>query len=131
MSSSAAVVVAALADLHARLTDIAAALRVTPAVRAVSTAVMPRRYESEDRVECYVDALLHNGNTVGLWLEFRWDSGSWIVESSIRHNTDTGEDELVGLPARFAVDDDELVAELDGAARALAEAVEQLDLGVL
>lgn len=131
MSSSAAVVVAALASLQARLTDIATALRQTPGVRTVSTAMTPRRYESDDRVESYVDALLDNGNTVGLWLEFRWDSGSWIVESSIRHNTDVGEDELVGLPTRFAVDDVELVGELDGAGRALAEAVEKLDLGTL
>jgi hypothetical protein len=125
------VIVAALASLHARLTDIATTLRQATAVKTVSTAVTPRRYESGDRVECYVDALLRNGNTVGLWLEFRWDSGSWIVESSIRHNTDAGEDELVGLPSRYAVDDDELVAELDGAGRLLAKAVEKLDLAAL
>lgn len=82
-------------------------------------------------MECYVDAQLGNGNTVGLWLEFRWDNGSWAIESSIRHNTDAGEDELVGLPARYAVDDDELAAELDGAARALAESAERLDFGAL
>ncbi|MGQ0743358.1 MAG: hypothetical protein ACT4OS_03270 [Acidimicrobiales bacterium] len=131
MTSTAALVVAALASLHSRLTDIATSLRQSPVVDTVSTALMPRRYESEDRVECYVDVMLSNGNTVGLWLEFRWDRESWLVESSIRHNTDVGEDELVGLPPRYAVDDNQLIAELDGAARALTEAAEQLDLEVL
>lgn len=135
MSNSAAAVVAALANLQSRLTDVAASLRLLPAVVTVSSAVTARRYASDDRIddriECYVDAQLRSGNTVGLWLEFRWDSGSWAVESSIRHNTDSGEDELVGLPTRYAVDDDELVAELDGAARALAESAEKLDFEAL
>ncbi len=123
MSNSAAAVVAALANLQSRLTDVAASLRLLPAVASDDRI--------DARIECYVDAQLRSGNTVGLWLEFRWDSGSWAVESSIRHNTDSGEDELVGLPTRYAVDDDELVAELDGAARALAESAEKLDFEAL
>jgi hypothetical protein len=117
--------------LHAQLTDLAASLRQVPGVTTVSTAVTPRRYRPEDRVECYVDAQLRNGNTVGIWLEFRWDDGSWVIESSIRHNTDTGEDELVGLPPRYALSDDELAAELDGAARFLTESAQNLDFGAL
>jgi hypothetical protein len=82
-------------------------------------------------MECYVDAQLRNGNTVGMWLEFRWDDGWWVIESSIRHNTDAGEDELVGLPPRYALDDDELTAELDGAVRFLTESAKKLDFGAL
>jgi hypothetical protein len=43
---------------------------------------------------------------------FRFDEGSWVVESSIRVNGVEGEDELVGLATRYAVDNDELVGEV-------------------
>lgn len=131
MTRSAQAVVATLARLHAQLTGLAASLRKAPGVVAVVAGVTPRRYASEDRVECYVDAQLDSGNSVGIWLEFRWDGGSWVVESSIRHNTDEGENELIGLPTRYAVDDDELEAELNGATRALIASAETLDLETL
>lgn len=78
-----------------------------------------------------MDAELASGHAIGCWLEFRNDDGSWIVESSVRINRDEGEDELVGLPTRYAVDDAELIAELQGAGSALVEASRHLDLSAL
>jgi len=71
---------------------------------------------------------LGSGHSVGFWLEFRNESGSWIIESSVRHNGDDGEDELLGLPTRFAVRDSEVIEELNGASAALVKAAQDLDL---
>lgn len=131
MSAGARLLLSVLADLNGRLGDLAAELRQHPAVRSATASVTTRTYATGDRVECYVDADLASDRTVGCWLEFRFDEGSWIVESSIRLNGDQGEDELVGLGTRYAVDDDELVGEVRGAATALVEAARQLDLSQL
>jgi hypothetical protein len=124
-------IVSVLARVHDRLTSLASELRSKPDVRSVSVAVTPRQYPAGDRVECYVDAELASGHGLGCWLEFRSADGSWIIESSIRHNTREGEDELVGLATRYAVDDDELAAELDGASAALVDAALRVDLAGL
>jgi hypothetical protein len=122
---------AALAELKARLADLAMELRRHPPVHAATTAVTPRAYDGGDRVECYVDAELASGNGLGCWLEFWSEAGSWIIASSIRMNHDGGEDELVGLPRRYAIDDEELVAEVRGAASLLVEAVRGMDVSEL
>jgi hypothetical protein len=121
-------VLAVLARTHQRLIELAAELRRRPEVRSAVTAVTPRRYPDGDRVECYMDAELMSGHSIGAWLEFTHDAGSWVIEASIRHSGDQGEDELVGLPSRFAVEDEELFEELDAATSALVEAVRALDL---
>jgi hypothetical protein len=131
VSSVAATVVTALALVHQRLSELGDQWRADSSVRSVATAVTPRRYATGDRVECYVDAELASGNGVGVWLEFRHEGGSWIIESSIRHNTSEGEDELFGLPTRYAVEDDELFRELDGASSGVAEAASQVELAGL
>ncbi len=131
MTYSAASIVAALALIAQRLSELASALRQNAAVCSVTFAVAPRRYADGDRVECYVDAELVTGDAVGYWLEFRCVSGSWIIESSIRHNTEEGENELFGLPTRYAVDDEELVGELAGASAALVAAAERVDVANL
>jgi len=118
----------ALALIHQRLNELAAEWRRQPQVRSVVAAVTPRHYPDGDRMECYVDADLASGHSVGAWLEFRHDDGSWVIEASVRHNGDEGENELVALPSRFAVDDAELLAELDGATLALVKAAGGLDL---
>lgn len=123
--------VSVLTRLNVRLAELARTLRSNPEVQSVSTALTPRQYGPDDRVECYVDVALRNGNGVGMWFEFRWEDGSWIIESSIRHNTDLGEDEILGLPTRYAVEDAELAEELDGASRALVRAAQTLDFALL
>jgi hypothetical protein len=127
---SALEAVSSLALINQRLVELAMNLRRQSPVRSVVTAVTPRRYPSGDRVECYADVELQSGRSVGFWLEFRHSEGSWIVESSVRRSGEDGEDELISLPTRFAVEDDELVEELDGASAALVAAAEQLDLSL-
>ena len=72
-----------------------------------------------------------SGSAVGWWLEFRWEEGAWVIESSVRHNTTKGEDELLSLPTRHAVDDAELVKELGGATAMLLATADQFDLAKL
>lgn len=131
MSHAAESIIASLALVNRRLADLAVEIRQHAAVRAVTVATTPRRYDTGDRMECYVDAELVDGTAVGCWIEFRYDTGSWVIESSVRRNTEEGEDELVGLPTRFAVDDAELLAELDGASAALVEAGRSIELADL
>jgi hypothetical protein len=95
----------------------------------VTTEISPRHYTDGDRVECFVDAEMINGRAVVWWLEFRFADGNWIIESSLNRNAGSGEEQLIGLPTRFAVEDDELIAELQGAARALLATLSQIDLG--
>jgi hypothetical protein len=94
-------------------------------------AMTPKRYADGDRVECYVDADLKSGHGLGCWLEFRISHGSWIIESSIKHDTEEGESELVGLPTSYASNDIELVTELAGASARLIAATRSLDIAAL
>jgi len=131
MSTAAQVIVSALAELNTRFADLAAELRKDPAVLAAVGRVTPRTYNDGDRVESYVDVELVSGHAVGFWLEFRQLDGTWVVESSVRISGDKGEDELVGFRDRHAVDDESLVAELQGATSALIDAARRLDLAAL
>jgi hypothetical protein len=128
MTSAARSIVSILALVGQRLSELARALRGQPVVRSVVSGISPRRYADGDRIECYVDAELASGNAVGWWLEFRFADGSWIVESSVQHNTERGSDAILGLPTRFAVDDEDLAAELDGASAMLVATAQRLDL---
>ena len=123
--------ISALAELDARFSELAADLRKNPAVLVTSARLTPRSYTSGDRVECYVDAELTSGNTVGFWLEFGNSTGYWIIESSIRINRDEGEDELVSLANRYAVEVDELIVEARSATDAIFNAAQDLDLSAL
>jgi hypothetical protein len=127
-STSGPAFVSVLALVQERLKSLASVLQRDSCVVSVKTAVGPRRYTDGDRIECYLDAELSSGNCLGWWLEFRWNEGSWLIESSVQLNTSAGQDEILGLPARFAVDDEELVTELDQASVALVETRRQIDL---
>jgi hypothetical protein len=131
VTSSAASIVSALALIDERFSELASDLRQRDAVSSTSVAVSPKHYADGDRVECYVDAELRSGNGVGGWLELRFVDGSWIIESSVKHNTEKGETEILGLPTRYAVDDEELMGELSGASAGLVSAVNSLDLADL
>jgi hypothetical protein len=131
VTSAAAPIVGVLALIDQRFSELAVTLRQVPAVTSTAVAVSPKRYADGDRVECFVDAELRSGNGVGWWLEFRLVDGSWIIESSIRHNTQEGETELIGLPTRYAVEDEELISELSGASAGLVSSLTTLDLAAL
>jgi len=130
LTSSGASLISALARIEHRFADLAATVRSQQAVESAEHVVTIRAYATGDRVECYVDGALRSGNSIGAWLEFRWD-GIWVIESSIRYDTDAGEDELVALATRTAADDERLIAELDLATDAVAAAVSKLNFGTL
>ena len=121
----------ALAAVHELLIALARELRSSPFVRTAVASIQPRSYATGTVIECYVDAELNSGNALGWWLEFKWSDGLWEIESSVRHNTAAGEDVLVELPNRFAVDDDELAAELRGAGQMLVATVDSVRLDAL
>ena len=128
---TAADVVDLFARVANRLNDLAKELRSHPAVTHVDTGFWPRSYEDGSTVECYVDAELTSGNAVGFWLEFRYRDGEWIIESSVRQNTALGQDELRGLPTRYATDGDDFFAELESAVALLVGNSSSLDLASL
>jgi len=64
------------------------------------------------RVEWYAEADLESRDVLSLTLEVAWHPSEWVVDASYRLQTDRGEVVLVELPTRFAVDPDDLVAEL-------------------
>lgn len=127
MSSGTPKMIDVLARINKLLAEFAVKLRGHPAVLSVQQAMHPRVYNDGARVECYVDAELRTGNAFGCWLEFKWDDGEWIIESSVRRNTQEGEDELIGLPTRYAIDDDDFASELHGATTAMIEAAARLE----
>jgi hypothetical protein len=131
MSEAASSVLGALASIHQSLTEFAVELQTSPLVSDVHVATEPRRYATGDVTECYADFELVNGHAFVCWLEFRMDAGSWLIESSVRVSADNGEEELIALPTRYAVDDNDLVQELEGAARALVHAGRELDFSKL
>jgi len=131
VTSAAASIVGALALIDQQFSELASTLGRLPGVSSTTMAISPKRYADGDRVECYVDAELQSGNGVGWWLEFRFVDGSWIIESSVKHNTEEGENEILGLPTRYAVDDDDLIDELSGASAGLVSAISKVDFAAL
>jgi hypothetical protein len=64
------------------------------------------------RIEWYAEADLESRDVLSLALEVAWHPSEWVVDSSYRLQTERGEIVLVELPTRFAVDLEDLVAEL-------------------
>ena len=64
------------------------------------------------RIEWYAEADLESCDVLSLALEVAWHPSEWVVDSSYRLQTERGEIVLVELPTRFAVDPDDLIAEL-------------------
>ena len=101
------------------------------AVRVVTTDVRPRLYESDLRVELYVDAGLESGSSLAWWHEVRTGGGSQVTESSVLRATPQGQDEIRELPARDAVNVEELIAEVDGATDPLVASLDADEAGRL
>jgi hypothetical protein len=123
--------VAVIALTYVRLSELARSLRDTEGVKSVETAMAARRYSSGDRIEWYVDAVVASGNSVGWWLEIRLEADTWVIEASVRHNTEFGEDELLGIETRRANGDAALIAGIDAASAQLVAAGRGLDLAAL
>jgi hypothetical protein len=107
--------------------EFAEKLRLNKEVRTVTAGAEERSYDTGKRFECFADAELNGGNAVSFWLEFYREPDLWKVDSSVRHITVAGSDEIVGLPTRCALDDADLVSETQRASKMLFRSAEQLD----
>ena len=96
--------------------------------RSCSLSVLGRREDgvieygtgSGVGIEWYTDAEFSNGRALSFGLELSWDGGEWLVEPGIRITHREGQDDLIDLADRYAVDDVDMCASLLGAARQLA-----------
>ncbi len=83
----------------------------------VKSAVHPVWVSStgSTRVEWFADVELSDGRAVSFAMELRLEGDEWIIEPAIRVNDESGQDDLLELASRFAVGDEDLLAELKGA----------------
>jgi hypothetical protein len=70
-------------------------------------------------IEWYSDGELEDGRALSLGLSAEWTGSDWLVEPSILVNSGTGQDDLLDLPSTYAVEDIELVKELEQAVAVL------------
>ena len=71
-------------------------------------------------IEWFADAEFCNGAALSFGLEVSWDSGEWLVVPGIRIIHREGEDDLVDVAQRHAVDDADMCVSLLAAARQLS-----------
>lgn len=131
-SQGAAETIRCLAQVAEIFKDIALWLRqiegVTNVMQPCSLSVLGRREDgvieygtgSGVGIEWYTDAEFSNGRALSFGLELSWDGGEWLVEPGIRITHREGQDDLIDLADRYAVDDVDMCASLLGAARQLA-----------
>jgi len=107
-------VVGALGEVSDGFRELAIWLRrrefVTSAVHPVWVSAT-----GKTRVEWFADAELSDGRAVSFAMELRLEGDEWIIEPAIRVNDESGQDDLLELASRFAVGDEDLLAELKGA----------------
>jgi hypothetical protein len=113
-----------LADVAERLAELAAWLRGTPEVVAVRRSCWMNSEElAEDgvvrvgqgdgyRIEWFVEADLESGAGLSFGLDLAWHGAEWVIEASARSHTASGEDVVLELPARYAIDAEDLRNEL-------------------
>ena len=107
-----------------RLTELAAWLRGTPGVVAVRRSCwMNSEEQVEDgavrvghgdgyRIEWFVEADLDSGEGLSFGLDVAWHGAEWVIEASARSQTVRGEELLLELPTRYAIDAEDLKSEL-------------------
>jgi len=114
-----------LASSSERFNSFAASLRHRPEVAEVRKGFDLRGYTSGPMVEAYVDATLHNGDSVCWWLELSWDNdGSWHIENKVLHTHREGQDNLQEFPEKTASSLRVLMDQWD---RATSELIESSD----
>lgn len=131
-SHGAAGTVHCLAQVSEIFSDLASWLRqieeVTRVMQACSMTTLSRRedgvieYGTGDGVgvDWYADGEFSNGRALSFGLELSWDGNEWLVEPGIRLTHRGGQDDLIDLADRYAVDDADMCDSLLGAARELA-----------
>ena len=113
-----------LAEVSEHLAELAAWLRRTPGVVAVRRSCwMNSEEQSEDgavrvgqgdgyRIEWFVEAELDGGEGLSFGLDLARHGAEWVIEASARSHTVSGEDLLLELPTRYAIDAEGLKSEL-------------------
>ena len=109
-----------LADASAALRELTTSLRERPNVASVDRRCDVEGSDDRRSIEWYVDAELYNGEAVSFRLLIFWHSDEWTIESDVRRIHSGGSYEEVGLPTRFAVEVDDLAAEVRSASAHLA-----------
>jgi hypothetical protein len=123
MLTSEVVVIQSMAAASEAFLRMASVLRQEPGVLRASSPVSMRAEErvaenrfrlgdgSGFRIEWYAEAEYEDGRQLSIALEVAWHDG-WIVESSVRANTVSGEEVITddAQPARTAA---ELMAEIE------------------
>ena len=66
------------------------------------------------RMEWYAEAELDDGRDLSFAQEVAWHGGEWVVDASVRSVDHIGEEVVLELPRRFAIDAGEVAGELIG-----------------
>lgn len=132
--AGAQVVITALVDVAEVFAELATWLRNTPGFSEVTQPCWMSRQQRRDEhtfdvgkgegleIEWYADAEHECGAGLSFGLSLVLDGEEWTIGSSVRVVDRRGEDTLVELPTRHAVDDDDFVQELMSAASMLGAA---------
>lgn len=127
----APVIVAALVRVANVFSDLTTWLRNTPGFSSVTQSCWMSSQQRRDEysyevgrgsgllIEWYADAEYESGAALGFGMSLIFDEDEWTIESSVRVVDQQGQDMLIELATRHAVDDDDLVQELASAASAL------------
>ena len=120
-------VLSGLTDVDLTFAEIARWLRQQPGIRRSYHSVhMSRRRPDDDTpaafvIEFYVAAVHESECGMDFILEMTCADGEWLIESSVRGGGRDRDDIVLAFPDRVAITDQELLAELDGATRMIAE----------
>lgn len=126
-------VIVCFARVSAVFADLASWLRSQDDISCVTNPVWFTSGDRESidrptgqiRVQWFADAELVSGRAISFGIELVWVGGEWLIEPGLRVNDDQGQDDLLDLATRFAVDDSEMCDELVGAAQAVADVREK------
>ena len=134
MTEGALIVIRALAIVSEMFDSLSRALRSEPHV----TEVLQRCWISRQGtgfagsvllgqgdgagVDWYADAELVDGRAISFSLEAGWRDAEWVVHPNVCVTSVHGQDRIIELADRFAVEDAEFARELVGAAEAVINA---------
>jgi len=122
-SREASRLIGAIANVTAEFARLAQWLDSHPGIRSVVHPLWitggVTESEAPMRVEWFADGELYDGRAVSFGMELCLLADEWLIEPAIRMNTDAGQHDVLDMPVRFAVEDEELLTELRGAMRHL------------
>lgn len=120
-------VLSGLTDVDLTFAEIARWLRQQPGIRRSSHSIHMSRRRADDEtpaafvIAFYADAVHESDCGVDFILELTCTNNEWLIESSVRGGGRDRDDVVREFPDRMAISDQELLVELDGATRMIAE----------